>query len=84
MAMSGEDFHPAKVVQRLATEASKLGVWAQKTVCEVENIGKSQRKEVPSGKRSHNYGKSSFLMGKSTISMVIFNSTLNYQRVNQL
>ena len=27
-----------------------------------------------SGKRLHNYGKSSFLMGKSTISMVIFNS----------
>ena len=26
------------------------------------------------GKLSHNYGKSQFLMGKSTISMVIFNS----------
>ena len=26
---------------------------------------------VPSGKRLHNYGKSPFLMGKSTISMAI-------------
>jgi hypothetical protein len=30
--------------------------------------------DVPSGKLSHNYGKSPFLMGKSTISMAIFNS----------
>ena len=29
---------------------------------------------IPSGKRLHNYGKSLFLMGKSTISMAIFNS----------
>jgi hypothetical protein len=29
---------------------------------------------VPSGKRLHNYGKSPFSMGKSTIFMVIFNS----------
>jgi len=29
---------------------------------------------VPSGKRLHNYGKSPFSMGKSTISMAIFNS----------
>jgi hypothetical protein len=37
---------------------------------------------VPSGKRLHNYGKSPFSMGKSTISMAIFNSKLlNYQRV---
>ena len=31
---------------------------------------------LPSGKRLHNYGKSLFLMGKSTISMTIFNSKL--------
>ena len=31
---------------------------------------------LPSGKHTKNYGKSSFLMGKSTISMVIFNSYL--------
>ena len=31
---------------------------------------------LPSGKRLHNYGKSPFLMGKSTISMAIFNSLL--------
>ena len=30
--------------------------------------------KIPSGKRLHNYGKSPFWMGKSTISMVIFNS----------
>jgi len=37
---------------------------------------------LPSGKRLHNYGKSPFLMGKSTISMAMFNSKLlNYQRV---
>ena len=36
-------------------------------------------KHVPSGKRSHNYG---WLMGKSTISMAMFNSELFvYQRV---
>jgi len=29
----------------------------------------------------HNYGKSPFLMGKSTISMAIFNSYVIYQRV---
>ena len=29
---------------------------------------------LPSGKRLHNYGKSPFLMGNSTISMAIFNS----------
>ena len=29
---------------------------------------------LPSGKLSHNYGQSPFLMGKSTISMAIFNS----------
>ena len=27
---------------------------------------------LPSGKLSHNYGKSPFFMGKSTISMAIF------------
>ena len=30
--------------------------------------------QLPSGKRLHNYGKSPFSMGKSTMSMVIFNS----------
>ena len=37
---------------------------------------------IPSGKLSHNYGESPFFVGKSTISMTIFNSKrLNYQRV---
>jgi len=36
--------------------------------------GALPKKELPSGKRLHNYGKSTFLMGKSTISMAMFNS----------
>ena len=35
---------------------------------------------IPSGKLSHNYGKSPFLMGKSTISMSIFNSYFDITR----
>ena len=39
---------------------------------------------VPSGKHTNNYGKSPFFMGKSTISMVIFNGKLlNYRKVTQ-
>ena len=38
---------------------------------------------LPSGKRLHNYGKTPCLMGKSTISMAMFNSYVShYQRVN--
>ena len=38
---------------------------------------------LPSGKLSHNYGKSPSLMGKSAISMAIFNSYVwHNQRVN--
>ena len=38
---------------------------------------------IPSGKLSHNYGKPPFFMGKSTMSMAIFNSKLLvYQRVS--
>ena len=36
----------------------------------------NQHRDLPSGKRLHNYGKSPFSMGKSTISMAIFNSFL--------
>ena len=36
--------------------------------------------EVASGKRLHNYGKSQFFMGKSTISMTIFNSYFDITR----
>ena len=35
---------------------------------------------LPSGKLLHNYGKSPFLMGKSTISMAIFNSYFDITR----
>jgi len=38
--------------------------------------------DLPSGKHTKNYGKSPFSMGKSTISMAMFNSFLYvYQRV---
>ena len=32
------------------------------------------RMDIPSGKHTKNYGKSPILMGKTTISMAIFNS----------
>ena len=35
---------------------------------------------IPSGKRLHNYGKSPFFMGKSTISMAMFNSYFDITR----
>ena len=39
--------------------------------------------DLPSGKRLHNYAKSPFFMGKSSISMAIFNSYVShYQRVS--
>jgi len=38
--------------------------------------------DLPAGKQPHDYGKSPFLMGKSAISMAIFNSYVShYQRV---
>ena len=40
----------------------------------------AQQFRLHSGKHAKNYGKSTFLMGKSTISMAIFNSYV-YQRV---
>ena len=39
--------------------------------------------DLPSGKLSHNYGKSPFFMGKSTISMVIFHSYVSLPEGNQ-
>ena len=36
---------------------------------------------IPSGKRLHNYGKSQFSMGKSTINGTCSIAMLNYQRV---
>jgi hypothetical protein len=37
--------------------------------------------DVPSGKHTKNYGKSPFLMGKSTINGPFSIAMLNYQRV---
>ena len=47
------------------------------------DMGKSRYEiDIPFGKHIKNYGKSLFLVGKSTISMAIFNSYVtNYQRV---
>ena len=58
--------------------AARLTEWVQR-------IWRSLRfqEPVPSGKRLQNYGKSRCSMGKSTFSMVIFNSYVShYQRVN--
>ena len=53
------------------------------TGCGKSNVGGPNLWVLNDGKRLHNYGKSPFLMGKSTISMAIFNSFLYvYQRVN--
>jgi len=38
------------------------------------DVPKPKKNQLPSGKQPHSYGKSPFFMGKSTISMVIFNS----------
>ena len=55
----------------------------------VKSISKSQvygigfpACQVPSGKRLHNYGKSPFSMGNSTISMAIFNSYVSLPEGN--
>ena len=65
-------FHQ-KNLPKSTVEKSALGVQA----LEINRPG-----GLPSGKRLHNYGKSPFFMGKSTISMAIFNSFLYvYQRV---
>ena len=37
---------------------------------------------IPSGKHTKNYGKSPFLMGKSTISMAMFNSYVSLPEGN--
>ena len=50
------------------------------TRLEVEPVTCFDREEVPSGKLLHNYGKSPWLMGKSTISMAIFNSYFDITR----
>ena len=44
------------------------------TRCNIVYKYPSRYFKIPSGKLSHNYGKSPFFMGKSTISMAIFNS----------
>ena len=53
-------------------------------VCETMGYVSWFLKLVPSGERLHSYGKSPFFMGKSTISMAMFNSFLYvHQRVTR-
>ena len=58
----------------------KIFAWTRMLEALVSHLALQQ--PLPSGKLTKNYGKSSFLMGNSTISMAIFNSfLLVYQRV---
>ena len=56
-------------------ELGGLGTSKLREISEV-SMGDLQdpKMEVPSGKHTKNYGKSPFLMEKSTISMAVFNS----------
>ena len=47
-------------------------VWASRGANRRDEFAFRKDKDTRPGKRLHNYGKSSFLIGKSTISMVIF------------
>ena len=51
------------------------GVWGVKSAVVERHSG------IPSGKRLHNYGKSPFLKGKSTINGPFSIAVLVYQRV---
>ena len=52
-------------------ESGSVKTWQTWSVYKSEYLG------IPSGKCLHNYGKSPFVMGKSTISMAIFNSNVS-------
>ena len=47
-----------------------------------QGLNQNGKKEIPPGKHTKNYGKSPFSMGKSTISMVIFNSYVSLPEGN--
>ena len=62
-------------VLALKTDDTKDGFHSKRHIG--KNTGKVSNtyvQVVPSGKHTQNYGKSPFSMGKSTISMAIFNS----------
>jgi len=69
---------------QVAGESGGAGGRSPKILREVNSKVKNLAwKEIRSGKLTVCYGKSLFLMGKSTMSVAIFNSELlNYQRVN--
>ena len=71
----------------LLSPSSVVNVWKAKmgriSSCLIWINSNSPR--IPSGKHTKNYRKSPFSMGKSTISMAMFNSYVkNYQRVKQI
>ena len=63
-----------RVAALASCRVGKTTAWTQKRRSEW------LRWRYPSGKRSHNYGKSQFFMGKSTISMAMFNSYVSLLR----
>ena len=79
-AKENQQMLAANLAIRSCHENSKLIVGVcQCTVCcfSIQHVGFSKNwicSELPSGKHTKNYGKSPFSMGKSTISMAIFNS----------
>jgi len=70
---------PKRLLSKLIYPVSDAAIWRGTDVKQLEELG---RRWIPSDKLPHNYGNSPFLMGKSTISMAMFNSFLYvYQRV---
>ena len=68
-------------LHQLEVEKSSAG-WSAEASRTMDTTSLHRLKQIPSGKRLQNYGKSPFFMGKSTITMAIFNSELLvYQRV---
>ena len=57
------------------TSHGRNGVWGVKSAVVERHSG------IPSGKRLHNYGKSQFLIGKSTVNGPFPIAALVYQRV---
>jgi hypothetical protein len=57
-----------------ATAVGIFAAWRPRSESMASNL--EVHSKVPSGKHTKKYGKSPFLMGKSTISIAIFNSKL--------
>jgi hypothetical protein len=66
--------HPVLLRQPLPETRIKPHLKKGRPVGETGPTKQKAKMSLPSGKLSHNYGKSPCLMGKLTISMAIFNS----------